>query len=300
MAVKLFVKFGFVFCMALMVLAVGGCSSGSSDSSEVGVGSSEAAELEARIGVLEQQLASLPAGADGVGVDGVDGVGVDGADGADGVDGVDGADGADGVDGEVGPVGPAGAGATGAAGPPGADGADGIDGVDGAVGPVGPAGEAMTFGVVGATGPAGAAGPLSGLTCGADEFAASFNGVWQCATLGVTLDGIFSGDGTAPCCDIAAFVLNGYTATGLDPAGGCGSSICTFVLAGVTDHITCTVSGSVGANSYNAASNGIFLYEDRIAVSWTTLTGVPLNGTAAVSLQFSCPASVIVRLVPAT
>ena len=45
---KLFVKFGFVFCMALMVLAIGGCSSGSSDSSEVGVGSGEAAELEAQ------------------------------------------------------------------------------------------------------------------------------------------------------------------------------------------------------------------------------------------------------------
>ena len=205
MAVKIFVKFGFVFCMALMVLAVGGCSSGSSDSSEVGVGSSEAAELEARIGVLEQQLASLPAGADGVGADGVDGVGVDGADGADGADGVDGADGADGVDGEVGPVGPAGAGATGAAGPPGADGADGIDGVDGAVGP---AGEAMTFGVVGATGPAGAAGPLSGLTCGADEFAASFSGVWQCAVLGVTLDGIFSGDGTYWTATSLAFVTS--------------------------------------------------------------------------------------------
>ena len=70
-AVKLFVKFGFVFCMALMVLAIGGCSSGSSDSSEVGVGSGEAAELEARIGVLEQQLASLPAGADGVGAAGL-------------------------------------------------------------------------------------------------------------------------------------------------------------------------------------------------------------------------------------
>ena len=71
MALKIFVKFGFVFCMALMVLAVGGCSSGSSDSSEVGVGSGEAAELEARIGVLEQQLASLPAGADGVGAAGL-------------------------------------------------------------------------------------------------------------------------------------------------------------------------------------------------------------------------------------
>ena len=70
-ALKIFVKFGFVFCMALMVLAVGGCSSGSSDSSEVGVGSGEAAELEARIGVLEQQLASLSAGADGA--DGADG-----------------------------------------------------------------------------------------------------------------------------------------------------------------------------------------------------------------------------------
>ena len=73
--VKTFVKFGFVFCMALMVLAVGGCSSGSSDSSEVGVGSGEAAELEARIGVLEQQLASLPAGADGVGAAGPAGAG---------------------------------------------------------------------------------------------------------------------------------------------------------------------------------------------------------------------------------
>ena len=78
MVLKIFVKFGFVFCMALMVLAVGGCSSGSSDSSEVGVGSlevgvgsAEAAKLEARIGVLEQQLASLPAGADGVGAAGL-------------------------------------------------------------------------------------------------------------------------------------------------------------------------------------------------------------------------------------
>ena len=72
---KTFVKFRFVFCMALMVLAVGGCSSGSSDSSEVGFGSGEAAELEARIGVLEQQLASLPAGADGVGAAGPAGAG---------------------------------------------------------------------------------------------------------------------------------------------------------------------------------------------------------------------------------
>ena len=287
MALKTFVKFGFVFCMALMVLAVGGCSSGSSDSSEVGVGSGEAAELEARIGVLEQQLASLPAGADGA--DGADGVGVDGADGADGVDGVDGADGADGVDGEVGPVGPAGAGATGAAGPPGAD------GIDGAVGPVGPAGEAMTFGVVGATGPAGAAGPLSGLTCGADEFAASFNGVWQCAVLGVTLDGIFSGDGSTHPNMMNDLISNGgYSAVGLNTNVWCYEWDCTFEVVGVADHTVCTISGAIGNSSFNTASNGVTRSAANITVDWQLATGFNLSAPqGALSVQVSCGQGVI-------
>jgi hypothetical protein len=288
--VKIFVKFGFVFCMALMVLAVGGCSSGSSDSSEVGVGSSEAAELEARIGVLEQQLASLPAGADGAdGADGVDGAaGPAGPAGADGADGVDGADGADGVDGAVGP---AGAGATGAAGPPGAD---GIDGVDGAVGPVGPAGEAMTFGVVGATGAAGAAGPLSGLTCGADEFAASFNGVWQCAVLGVTLDGIFSGDGSTHPNMMNDLISNGgYSAVGLNTNVWCYEWDCTFEVVGVADHTVCTITGAIGNSSFNTGSNGVNRTVNNIFVDWSTATGVSLNGNGAVSVQVSCGQGVI-------
>ena len=279
---KTFVKFRFVFCMALMVLAVGGCSSGSSDSSEVGVGSSEAAELEARIGVLEQQLASLPAGADG-------------ADGADGVDGADGADGVDGADGAVGPV-----------GPPGADGADGIDGVDGAVGP---AGEAMTFGVVGATGAAGAAGadgvdgadgaagPLSGLTCGADEFAASFNGVWQCAVLGVTADGTFSGDGTWDydrCCDIGQLVnVGGYTSIGLATNYLCDNNFCFFRVVGVADHTVCTITGAIGNSSFNTGSNGVERTVNSIDVNWQQATGFRLDGNGAVSVQVSCGQGVI-------
>ena len=261
--------------MALMVLAVGGCSSGSSDSSEVGFGSGEAAELEARIGVLEQQLASLPAGADG-------------ADGADGVDGADGADGVDGADGAVGPV-----------GPPGADGADGIDGVDGAVGP---AGEAMTFGVVGATGAAGpagadgAAGPLSGLTCGAGEFAASFNGVWQCAVLGVTADGIFSGDGTwgQHCCDIGELVnYGGYTSTGLNTNMPCDDVNCFFKVVGVADHTVCTIIGAIGVSSFNTGSPGVDRTVNHITVTWTMATGFRLDGNGAVSVQVSCGQGVI-------
>ena len=204
--------------------------------------------------------------------------------------GADGADGIDGADGAVGPV-----------GPPGADGADGIDGVDGAVGP---AGEAMTFGVVGATGAAGpagadgAAGPLSGLTCGADEFAASFNGVWQCAVLGVTADGIFSGDGTwgQHCCDIGELVnvRRLYVNWAQPPIMPCDDvNFCFFRVVGVADHTVCTITGAIGDSSFNTGSPGVDRTVNHITVTWTMATGFRLDGNGAVSVQVSCGQGVI-------
>jgi len=152
----------------------------------------------------------------------------------------------------------------------------------------------MTFGVVGATGAAGAAGPLSGLTCGADEFAASFSGVWQCAVLGVTLDGIFSGNGTLNCCFISNFVTgNFYQSIGFNTAAFCDTVSCRFEVVGVADHTVCTISGAIGVNSFNTGSPGVVRTVNNIFVDWSTATGVSLNGNGAVSVQVSCGQGVI-------
>jgi hypothetical protein len=153
----------------------------------------------------------------------------------------------------------------------------------------------MTFGVVGATGAAGAAGPLSGLTCGADEFAASFNGVWKCAILGVTLDGIFSGGGIGECCSINNYVtLQGYTSIGFNTSAHCNHIECDFEVVGVADHTVCTLSGSSGTNSFNTASNGVTVTANGINVDWTLATGFNLvNPQGALNVQVSCGQGVV-------
>jgi len=151
----------------------------------------------------------------------------------------------------------------------------------------------MTFGVVGATGAAGAAGPLSGLTCGADEFAASFSGVWQCAVLGVTADGIFSGPGTPNCCVISNFVVGGYQSIGLIDTP-CDETSCRFEVVGVADHTACTLSGSYGPVVFNTASAGVTRTGTRITVNWLAATGFNLiSPQGALSVQISCGQGVI-------
>jgi hypothetical protein len=152
----------------------------------------------------------------------------------------------------------------------------------------------MTFGVVGATGPAGAAGPLSGLTCGADEFAASFNGVWTCAVLGATADGIFSGDGSYWDGNIAGFVTSkDYISIGFNTSASCGMNTCNFEVRGVADHSACTISGALGNNSFNTASNGVTRNVNRVTVSWVDATGATLSGNGALNVQVSCAQGVI-------
>ena len=152
----------------------------------------------------------------------------------------------------------------------------------------------MTFGVVGATGATGAAGPLSGLTCGANEFAASFSGVWQCAVLRVTADGIFSGDGSPHPNMMNDLISNGgYSAVGLNTNVWCYEWDCTFEVVGVADHTVCTISGAIGVNSFNTGSPGVVRTVNNIFVDWSTATGVSLNGNGAVSVQVSCGQGVI-------
>jgi hypothetical protein len=134
---------------------------------------------------------------------------------------------------------------------------------------------------------------LSGLTCGADEFAASLGGVWQCARLGVTLDGIFSGDGTLNCCFISNFVVGGYQSVGLSTGAPCDLVDCRFEVVGVADHTVCTIAGAIGVNSFNTASNGVTRTAANIFVDWSTATGVSLNGNGVVSVQVSCGQGVI-------
>ncbi|MBT4476340.1 MAG: collagen-like protein [Actinobacteria bacterium] len=268
------------------------CSSDSSDESAEGSGSveltmqSDTNELEAaleaqqeRIDALEAQLANLPAGPDGA-------TGPAGADGADGTDGADGA------------TGPAGT--------------DGADGTDGAVGPQGPAGDA------GAAGAAGSDGALSGLSCDDEEFVATLAGSWQCAELGVTNDAQVTGsfDDTAllSCCDD----LNGFmsfvndegsmTALNLDGAAEFTRNEWYLVVPGVTDYSACSLSVTVGGDSWLSTSAGVTLNtadpqtsKNSIHLDWNAMIPVGNlaeyqfagNGTTNFAASISCGQGIV-------
>jgi len=268
------------------------CSSDSSDESAEGSGSveltmqSDTNELEAaleaqqeRIDALEAQLANLPAGPDGA-------TGPAGADGADGTDGADGA------------TGPAGT--------------DGADGTDGAVGPQGPAGDA------GAAGAAGSDGALSGLSCADEEFVATLDGSWQCAELGVTNDaqvtGSFDDNALLSCCDdlngFMSFVNNdgSMTALNLDGAAEFTRNEWYLVVPGVTDYSACSLSVTVGGDSWLSTSAGVTLNtadpqtsKNSIHLDWNAMIPVGNlaeyqfagNGTTNFAASISCGQGIV-------
>jgi len=286
------------------------CSSDSSDESAEGSGSveltmqSDTNELEAaleaqqeRIDALEAQLANLPAGPDGAtGPAGADGA--DGTDGADGATGPAGTDGADGTDGAVGPQGPAGdAGAAGAAGSAGAAGATGD---------------------AGAAGAAGSDGALSGLSCADEEFVATLDGSWQCAELGVTNDaqvtGSFDDNALLSCCDdlngFMSFVnLDGsMTALNLDGAAEFTRNEWYLVVPGVTDYSACSLSVTVGGDSWLSTSAGVTLNtadpqtsKNSIHLDWNAMIPVGNlaeyqfagNGTTNFAASISCGQGIV-------
>ena len=201
------------------------------------------------------------------------------------------------------------AGPDGATGPAGADGADGTDG---AVGPQGPAGDA------GAAGAAGSDGALSGLSCADEEFVATLDGSWQCAELGVTNDaqvtGSFDDNALLSCCDD----LNGFmsfvnddgsmTALNLDGAAEFTRNEWYLVVPGVTDYSACSLSVTVGGDSWLSTSAGVTLNtadpqtsKNSIHLDWNAMIPVGNlaeyqfagNGTTNFAASISCGQGIV-------
>ena len=184
----------------------------------------------------------------------------------------------------AGPQGPAGP-----AGPAGPVGEQGPAGEQGPEGPAGPAGATGATGAAGATGASGSDGALAGLTCNDEEFVATLSSSWQCAELGVTQSGSLSGTTDEfQCCNIQNLVSNyGYSAVGLETARICDEMDCDFEVVGVADHSICSLTGSVGNNSFTQTTQGVYTNPDYISVHWNQAIGDDLSMPHMSNLSFS-------------
>ena len=200
---------------------------------------------------------------------------------------------------EVASVGSGSSGSVGAQGPQGErgpqgiqgeQGARGVAGADGADGPPGPPGEQ------GVQGEAGSDGALAGLTCYDQQFIAQLNGTWQCAELGMPVNGVLSGstDNSNP------FFLSQWASQGsyygLDGDYICYDPECYLRVLGVTDHTTCTVSGAVGSQLFITTSPGVFIGSNYVFIDFSDAVGHDLDwfslGTS-VSIQVSCGQGIV-------
>ena len=183
-----------------------------------------------------------------------------------------------GPQGPVGPVGPA--------GPVGEQGAVGEQGPEGPQGPVGSTG---ATGATGAAGASGSDGALAGLTCNDEEFVATLSSSWQCAELGVTQSGSLSGTTSMnQCCSVSSLVSqHGYSAVGLETSQMCDEFFCYFEVVGVADHSVCSLSGSVGNNSFTQTTNGVTTNTGSIMVDWQLAIGDQLMHPHMSNLSFS-------------
>ena len=191
------------------------------------------------------------------------------------------------------------AGPQGPVGPAGPAGPVGEQGPAGEQGPEGPAGPAGATGATGATGASGSDGALAGLTCNDEEFVATLSSSWQCAELGVTQSGSLSGTTDEfQCCSIQDLVSGyGYSAVGLETARICDDMDCDFSVVGVADHSICSLTGSVGNNSFTQTTQGVDTYPDRISVHWNLAIGddlmMPHMSNLSFSVQVMCGQGVV-------
>ena len=194
---------------------------------------------------------------------------------------------------EVANVGSGSSGSAGAQGPQGIQGeqgARGVAGADGADGPPGPPGPP------GEQGEAGSDGALAGLTCYDQQFIAQLNGTWQCAELGTPLNGVLSGytDNSNP------FFLSQWASQGsyygLNGDYICYDPECYLRVLGVTDHTTCTVSGSVGSQLFITTSPGVSFNSNYVLIDFSDAVGHDLDWfppSTPVSIQVSCGQGIV-------
>ena len=131
---------------------------------------------------------------------------------------------------------------------------------------------------------------MSGLTCDNEEFVATLAGSWQCAELGVTNDaqvtGSFNDNAYLSCCsDLNEFMSlvndNGsMTALNLDGGSEFARYNWYLVVPGVTDYSACSLSVTVGGDSWLSTSNGVTLNtndprtnNNAIKLDWIAMTG---------------------------
>ena len=194
----------------------------------------------------------------------------------------------------AGPQGPAGP-----AGPAGPVGEQGPAGEQGPEGPAGPAGATGATGAAGATGASGSDGALAGLTCNDEEFVATLSNSWQCAELGVTQSGSLSGTTSMhQCCSVSSLVSqHGYSAVGLETSQMCDENFCHFEVVGVADHSVCSLSGSVGNNSFTQTTSGVTTNIGSIMVDWQLAIGdsfmMPHMNNLSFSVQVMCGQGVV-------
>ena len=73
--------------------------------------------------------------------------------------------------------------------------------------------------------------------------------------------------------------------------------MCEFEVVGVADHSICSLTGSVGNNSFTKTTSGVDTFPDRITVDWFLAIGdnidVPHMSNLSFSVQVMCGQGVI-------
>jgi hypothetical protein len=159
---------------------------------------------------------------------------------------------------------------------------------------------------------------LSGLSCADEEFVATLDGSWQCAELGVTNDaqvtGSFDDNALLSCCDdlngFMSFVNNdgSMTALNLDGAAEFTRNEWYLVVPGVTDYSACSLSVTVGGDSWLSTSAGVTLNtadpqtsKNSIHLDWNAMIPVGNlaeyqfagNGTTNFAASISCGQGIV-------
>tara|TARA_B100000609_G_scaffold194117_1_gene186311 strand:- start:2355 stop:2600 length:246 start_codon:yes stop_codon:yes gene_type:complete len=77
----------------------------------------------------------------------------------------------------------------------------------------------------------------------------------------------------------------------------CDEMDCFFEVVGVADHSICSLTGSVGNNSFTQTTQGVNTYPDRISVHWNQAIGddigMPHMSNLSFSVQVMCGQGVI-------
>ena len=102
----------------------------------------------------------------------------------------------------------------------------------------------------------------------------------------------------AQCCNIQDLVsIYGYSSVGLETARICDDMDCDFAVVGVADHSICSLTGSVGNNSFTQTTQGVDTSPDKIRVQWTLAIGdsfmMPHMSNLSFSVQVMCGQGVV-------